>query len=120
MKELVCIVCPKGCRLKVYDEENFRVEGNSCPRGEAYGKDELRNPTRVLTSTVRIKKGVHLRLPVKTEKAIPKEKLFDAMKQLDQVEVTAPVQLGQVIIEDICGTGVSVIASRSMEERDEI
>ena len=77
MKELICITCPKGCHLKV-DEETFAVTGNSCPRGAVYGANELRNPVRVVTSTV-VVDGPARRLPVKTDRPIPKGKLFAAM-----------------------------------------
>ena len=69
MKELVCIVCPKGCRLHVDDENGYTVTGNSCPRGAEYGKNEIQNPTRVLTSTVRLSGGAYRRCPVKTDLA---------------------------------------------------
>ena len=71
MKELICIVCPKGCHLKVDEENGYAVTGNSCPRGAEYGKNELSNPTRMLTSTVCIEGGIYPRLPVKTSQAIP-------------------------------------------------
>ena len=79
MKELICIVCPKGCHLKVDEENGYAVTGNGCPRGAEYGKAELVNPTRVVTSTVRCIGGGHPRCPVKTDRAIPRELLFEAM-----------------------------------------
>lgn len=114
MKELTCIVCPKGCRLKVDEENDYQVTGFSCQRGEEYGRQELLHPTRVLTSTVRISGGLHARLPVKTNGVLPKEKLFEAMRLLDAVSVQSPVKAGQVIVPDVLGTGVSFIATRSM------
>ena len=72
MKELVCIVCPKGCRLKVDEENDYAVTGNACPRGAVYGHGESKNPTRVLTSTVKITGGLYRRCPVKTDAAVPK------------------------------------------------
>lgn len=112
-KELICICCPMGCRLKVNLEEN-KVEGNTCKRGAEYGINELRNPVRVVTSTVKIKGGMHKVLPVKTSGAIPKGLIFDCIKMINEVEVEAPVKIGQVIIKDILGTGIDVVASRSM------
>lgn len=113
MKELICIVCPKGCHLHV-DEETFQVTGNSCPRGAAYGAAELKNPTRTLTTTVAVSGGMHNRLPVRTSCAIPKNMLFDCMKEVRKVQVQAPVRAGQVIISDILGTGADLIATRDM------
>jgi CxxC motif-containing protein len=114
MKELICIVCPKGCHLRVDEENGFAVTGNSCPRGESYGKTELQNPTRVLTSTVCISGGIHRRLPVKTNTPIPKGLLFEAMRCLDTVKVQAPVHAGEVIVSNLLSTGADVVAARDM------
>lgn len=110
MKELICIVCPNGCHLTVDDD--LHVTGNTCKRGETYAIKETTHPTRVLTTTVRLKSSGLQRLPVKTREDIPKELLFDAMRELDRVEVKAPVHRGDVILENVCGTGVPVIACR--------
>lgn len=117
MKELICIVCPKGCHLKVDEENGCAVTGNSCPRGAEYGRNELQNPTRVLTSTVCIEGGLYPRLPVKTNKAIPKGLLFAAMAEVARVRLTAPVTCGQVLIPDLLGTGADLVASRDMAAR---
>ena len=114
MKELICIVCPKGCHLKVDEDNGYAVTGNGCPRGAEYGKAELTNPTRVVTSTVRIVGAGLPRCPVKTNGAIPKGMIFEIMKALDGVELTAPVTVGDVVIENVCGTGVNVVAARTM------
>lgn len=114
MKELVCIVCPKGCRLHVDEENGYLVTGNSCLRGAEYGKNEILNPTRVLTSTVKMEGGLYRRCPVKTNKAIPKGKLFDVMQALNAVTLGAPVTVGQVVIENVCGTGADVIATKAL------
>ncbi len=114
MKELVCIVCPRGCRLRVDEENGCAVTGNSCPRGAEYGKNEVSNPTRVLTSTVRIEGARYRRCPVKTRTAVPKGKLIEIMGLLNGVEVTAPVKTGQVVLPDAAGTGVDVVATKDM------
>ena len=72
MKDLICIMCPKGCHLKVDEEHGYTVTGNRCPRGAEYGHNELKNPTRVITSTVRLRSKSACRLPVKTDGQIPK------------------------------------------------
>lgn len=115
MRELICIVCPKGCRLQVDEEHGCSVTGSGCPRGAEYGKMELTNPTRVVTSTVRCAGGALPRCPVKTDRAVPKEKIFAVMEALDGVELTAPVRAGQVVIENICGTGANLVATRNMD-----
>ena len=114
MKELVCIVCPKGCRLRVDEENGYLVSGNSCVRGAEYGKNEILNPTRVLTSTVKMEGSLYRRCPVKTNIAVPKGKLFDIMNALNAITLTSPVQVGQVIIENVCGTGANVIATKAL------
>ena len=115
MKELICIVCPKGCHLKVDENNDYAVTGNGCPRGAEYGKAELTNPTRVVTSTVRCVGGSYPRCPVKTNGVIPKGKMFEVMEALNHVELMAPVTVGQVVIENVCGTGVNVVSARTVK-----
>lgn len=111
MKEMICIVCPKGCRLLVNDA--MEVSGNTCPRGAEYAITELTAPTRVLTTTVRLRGGLHARLPVKTSRPIPKEKLMDAMEIIGQLEVNAPVALGTVVLENLLNTGIDLLACKN-------
>lgn len=114
MKELVCIVCPRGCRLKVDEENGFAVTGNTCPRGAEYGRNEISNPTRVLTSTVRITGALYPRCPVKTDKAVPKGMLRDIMKKLNGVSLTSPVAAGTVVLENVDGNGANVIVTKDL------
>lgn len=114
MKELICIVCPRGCHLKVDEKNGCAVTGNSCRRGAEYGEMELTHPTRVVTSTVRCEGGLYPRCPVKTDKAIPKEKIFEVMQALEGIALITPVQVGQVVIENVYGTGANVVATRGM------
>ena len=90
------------------------MKGNQCDRGREYGIKELTNPTRVLTSTVKVNNAHLSRLPIKTRGGIPKNKINECIEEINKVELEAPVKLGQVIIENIQGTGVDVIASRSI------
>ena len=112
-RDLICITCPRGCHLHVY--ENLNVTGNTCKRGEIYGKQEVTNPTRTLTSTVRIEGGELPLCPVKSKDPIPKGKIFAAMEEINKVHLQAPVHIGDVIIADLAGTGVALVATRSME-----
>lgn len=114
MKELICITCPKGCHLKVDEEHGYTVTGNSCPRGEEYGRAELIHPTRVVTSTVRCTGGSRPRCPVKTNRPIPKDQMFEVMAALDGVTLTAPVAIGQVVIPNVCGTGADIVATKAI------
>ena len=117
MKELICIVCPRGCHLSVDDTApEITVTGNACPRGAAYGKKEVTAPARVVTSTVRIRGAAHRRLPVKTRGEIPKGMMAEAVKLLDEVTVEAPVKVGDVILPNILGTGIDFVASRTMDK----
>ena len=114
--ELICIVCPKGCHLTVTEQDGeYSVEGNLCKRGDAYGKKEIIDPTRVITSTVKVVGSIHNRLPVVTKGEIPKGQIFEAMKEINQVVVEAPIQVGDVIIQGILGTDVNLVASRSID-----
>ena len=114
MKELICIVCPKGCHLKIDEENGYAVTGNACARGESYGQKELLNPTRTLTSTVRIEGAALPRLPVKTDREIPKGDLPRVVRLLNDITAKAPVQLGDVLLPDIGGTGANLVATRSL------
>jgi CxxC motif-containing protein len=112
--ELICIVCPKGCHLQVDEKNGFKVSGHTCDRGEEYGRQEIEHPTRMITSTVCIDGPELYRMPVKTDKPIPKGKIFDAMRLLDELEVNGPVTAGTVVVPDICGTGVNFISTRAL------
>lgn len=114
MKELICIMCPKGCHLKVDEENGYKVSGNACEKGAEYGKEELIDPRRVITSTVKVTGGLYARCPVKTLEPIPKGLIFEAMKLLDDIELKAPVHVGDTVIADICGTGIPFVAARDL------
>ena len=118
MKELICIVCPKGCHLKVDEEKDYTVTGNGCLRGAEYGRNELTNPTRVVTSTVRCEGGAHPRCPVKTDRPVPKGMIFEVMAALEGITLTAPVRVGDTVIENVCGTGANVVTARNLEKGD--
>ncbi len=112
MKELTCIICPRGCHLVVDDELN--VSGNSCPRGAVYAKQELTHPTRTLTTTVRIVSKKEVSLPVKSDKPLPKEKIFDAMALINKTSVKAPIEIGDVVIKNIFGLDVNIVATKDV------
>lgn len=120
-KGLICVGCPIGCRLTVQMEKGkvLSVSGNKCPRGMAYAKQECIRPMRILTSTVRIRGGIHRVLPVMTEKEIPLDMMKQAMAEIRGLAAEAPVYAGQVIYDNIAGTGVRLIASRSMDRISE-
>ncbi len=116
-RELICIGCPMGCQLTVSMEngEVSEVKGNTCPRGDIYARKEVVNPTRIVTSTIKITGGDKERVSVKTASDIPKDKIFEVMKDIDAARVEAPAHIGDVLIRNVAGTGVNVIATREVK-----
>ena len=115
-RKLTCIGCPMGCPLTVVmnGKEVVSVTGNTCKRGEEYGKKEVTNPTRIVTSSVRVNDGAIAMVSVKTASDIPKGKIFDCMKEISETVVNAPVAIGDVVIADCAGTGVSIVATKNV------
>lgn len=116
VKELTCIGCPLGCALTVTmnDNEVISVNGNTCPRGDAYARKEVTNPTRIVTSTVRVEGGVSPMVNVKTASDIPKSKIFECAAALKDVVAVAPVKIGDVLLADVAGTGVDIVAAKNI------
>lgn len=114
-RNLICIGCPMGCPLTVtIDGAVITVSGNTCPHGAEYAKKEVTNPTRVVTSSVGISGAEIARVSVKTASDIPKDKIFDCMKEIRSASVKAPIRIGDVIIQNCAGTGVDVIATKNV------
>lgn len=115
-RELTCIGCPLGCSLTVTIEHDTvtAVTGNTCPKGDAYARKEVTNPTRIVTSTVRVKGGTASMVNVKTASDIPKDKIFACITAIRDIEVAAPVKIGDVILSDAAGTGVDIIAAKNI------
>ena len=114
-KNLICIGCPMGCSLTVtIESDNIGVEGNTCPRGADYAKKEVTNPTRIVTSSVRVIGADIARVSVKTASDIPKGKIFACMEEICKAEMKAPVAIGDIVIENCAGTGVNVIATKNV------
>ena len=113
MKELTCIVCPRGCRLRV--DDNMEVTGNACPRGKIYAVNELTNPTRTITSSIRVSNRPYTLVSVKTDKPVPKDKMFDVMKEIDKLSVKAPTRIGQVVLANVLGTGSNIVITKDID-----
>ena len=115
-KEIICTVCPRGCHIHVTGEgENVNsVEGYSCKRGLEYATAEFAHPVRILTTTVGIAGDEHELLPVRSSLPLPKDKLFECMEAIRAVRVKLPVKRYDVIVPNICGTGVDIVATRPM------
>ena len=115
-REMTCINCPLGCQLTVtVDGGTVTVTGNTCPRGEDYGIKEVTDPRRTVTSTVKVKGGNAARVPVKTKTDIPKDKIFEVMDVVRKTEVKPPVRIGDIIVDDIAGTGVPLVATKDVD-----
>lgn len=111
-KELTCIVCPRGCRLKI--DENLNVTGNSCPRGAIYAKEEMTAPKRMITSIMRVKNRDYTMVSVKTSTSIPKEKIFDILKEIGKVELNAPLHIGDIAIKNVLNTGSDIVVTKEI------
>jgi len=113
-KEIVCICCPIGCDLRISkNDSDYNVTGNKCPRGRKYAIDEITAPKRIVTSTVAIKGCDSQVITVKTASPIPKEKIFEIMDILSDVTVNAPVKVGDIIVHDVAGTGIDIVATKN-------
>lgn len=112
MKELVCIVCPRGCTMKIEEKDGvYKVSGNFCKRGEKFAETEMTQPMRTICTTVRTSfKDVPV-LPVRVSSDIPKDKIFDVMKKINETTVTERISRGDKVIENVLGLGVDVIAT---------
>ena len=115
-RELTCIGCPMGCLVTVtMDGDTITdISGYTCPRGKTYAENEVTNPTRIVTSTVKVMGGKKDRVPCKTASDIPKDKIADVMREIDAAVADAPVVIGETLINDVAGTGVDVIATASV------
>ena len=120
-KEMTCIVCPQGCRLLVDIDDktkDIQVSNHKCKRGPIYAQKELTNPTRFLTATIAIENATHHRLPIKSSMEVPKQEMFNIMRELNHVIVKAPVECGDIVVKNILGLNIDIIATRDMNVKD--
>lgn len=120
VRNLTCINCPMGCALTVEmnGDEVVNISGNTCKRGEVYAQKEVTNPTRIVTSTVKVIGGKSDMVSVKTREDIPKGKIFECVRALKNVQIHAPVNIGDIIVSNIADTGIDVIATKNIEIKD--
>lgn len=118
-RELICIGCPLGCMLTVDIEGNevVNVTGNTCPRGKTYAEKEVTNPTRIVTSSVKVSGGDRVSVACKTKSDIPKSKIFDVARALKGIVVEAPVCIGDVLVENVADTGVEIVATSTVRKK---
>ena len=115
-EKLICITCPMGCTLEATHEGStvLNVEGNNCKRGAQYVQAELTDPRRMVATTVKVQGGVHPLAPVYTAAPFPKPRIPELVSELRQVTVHAPVRSGSVVLSNVLGTGIDILASRDM------
>lgn len=113
-----CIVCPTGCEIQVKKNESGDIsfDGYTCKRGLEYAEQEYYEPKRILTTTMRVQNGFLPLIPVRTDVAILKDKLGDALKEIAVTQIKAPIKAGAILIENILGSGANIIASRDLSE----
>ncbi len=117
-KIITCIVCSSGCQIEVTRiGTQLQIVGNECKRGEAYAIEEIKAPKRILTTTLQVKNGLLPLIPVRSDIPVPKDKLFDCMKFLSKIIVTAPLKMGQILVKNILDLPANIIASRDLEEK---
>lgn len=114
MKHLICINCPNGCELTI-DEKTLEVTGNRCPKGKEYATSELTCPMRSLTSTVKSTVANYPVVSVRTSLPVKKSLIFEVMKEIDKAVVTKPLNVGDVVIKDVLGTGSDIILTTPMK-----
>ena len=116
-KHFTCVTCPIGCEIDVelQDGNVVSMEGSKCKKGKEFVLQELEEPMRILTTTVRIQGARWAMLPVRTDKPIPKRLLFRVIEELANIELQAPAKMSDVIVGDIAGTGADIVATRNMK-----
>ena len=113
-QSLICINCPNGCHLTATPTSNgFTVIGNLCPLGKSYAQKELTNPTRIITCLIKVS-NCDQPLSVKTTEGVPKEMVFQCIKAIKSTKLNAPIKIGQIVLSDLLGTGIDVIATKSI------
>jgi CxxC motif-containing protein len=117
--EIICIICPNSCRLSVYKDEKGEIQvlNALCKRGIEYGKQEFLFPKRLLITTMQIKNGTLPVIPVRSDVELPKDKIMDAIKVVNDTVINAPIKVGEILIDNILDLDVNVISSRSMKAK---
>lgn len=118
-EKITCIVCPRACTITLTIDSKGRIIniiGYGCNRGKIFAKEEITNPKRIITTTIRIENGLWKMLPVRTVSHVPKQKQFEILKEIHKIIIKAPVKMNQIIIRNVSNTGVDVIAERDMSK----
>ncbi len=117
-RSLICIACPLGCGMDIVMGNGMvkSVKGNGCKKGVCYAQTECTNPTRILTTTMRVEKGKYPLVPVKSEKGLPKHLLMECMEAVNNLKATAPVHIGDILVENILNSGINIAATNNVEK----
>ncbi|ADA67461.1 protein of unknown function DUF1667 [Thermotoga petrophila RKU-10] len=121
-KNVVCVQCPIGCKIKVELTEDGHIKsitGNRCPRGVEYAKDEIKDPKRVVPTSIRVLNGELPLASVKTDKPIPKRFIPELMKIVREIKVEAPVKAGDVVLRNLFGTGANLVVTRTVRRLED-
>lgn len=116
-REIICVACPKGCRLETRRENGeILVSNEGCKRGREYAVNEINDPRRMVASSVSVSGGLHPLVPVYTSQPFPKGRIFELLSILREIKLEAPVRINQVVLADALGTGIDVLASRDLQK----
>lgn len=116
-KKIICICCPLGCEIEVIKEENnYFISGNKCLKGENYAKEELESPKRIVTATCYLTSIKYSRLPVKSDKAVPKDIIFELLKEIYRTKVNVPIKAGDIVIKNFNNLNIDIISTLTIEE----
>jgi len=117
--EITCIVCPLGCRISVTTSGKTVkcVEGHTCKQGLMYARSEALNPCRMLTTSIFVDNGEWPLVSIKTTKTVPKKQVFSVLEQIKETRVKAPVTCGQILLKNVCNTGIDVVATKTVKKK---
>lgn len=116
-KIVTCTLCPIGCKIEIeIEKDKIKVTGHTCKLGKEYATQEVKDPRRMLTTTIKIKDSTQKMLPVRSQKEIPKNLLRECVKKVSELKIKAPVKRGQIIYKNILNTGVDIISTRDMDK----
>jgi len=114
---VTCVLCPIGCIIKINKDKSFIIEGARCEKGIEYATHEILNPKRILTTSILVKNGNLPLVSVKTSKPIPKNKIFKILEIIKKKYVEAPIEIGEIIIENIMDTGSDIVATKTIKKK---
>lgn len=117
-RNFTCIICPNGCNIEaaIADDGQIEVSGNKCPRGREYVLQELTDPRRTISSTVRIEGAMLPLCSVRLDRPVPKKEIFKVMAEINKVTIQAPSHIGDVVIENVCGLDANVIVTKNLDK----